>query len=219
MEKVVHLMSSGLDSPVAAYILVKNGVEPIFLFFDANPFNTEETKAAAIRLARKIAFYAGKNLKMYICPHGETIKKFHGIAERRERDYTCIFCKRVYYLVAKEIAIKEGAQAISTGEIIGEQASQTIDNLAVIQESIGNFLIVRPVLTMDKLEVMNIARDIGTYDISISAKDGCQAVPKWPMTHAKLENYTKIENKLEIDEIISYVITNAEIIEIKPLND
>ncbi|MFX0101790.1 MAG: hypothetical protein ACFFCS_19655 [Candidatus Hodarchaeota archaeon] len=216
MEKVVHLISSGLDSPVAAYILVKNGVEPIFLFFDANPFNTERTKQAALKLARKIATYAGKNLKMYICPHGDTIKKFHEIAEKRDLDYTCIFCKRIYYRVAMRIAIKEGAQAISSGEIIGEQASQTIDNLAVIQESIGNFLIVRPVLTMDKLEVMNIGREIGTYEISTEAKDGCQAVPKWPMTHAKLENYKKIEDRLDIDEIISSVLESAEIIEITP---
>jgi adenylyl- and sulfurtransferase ThiI len=72
---------------------------------------------------------------------------------------------------------------------------------------------------MDKLEVMNIGREIGTYEISTAAKDGCQAVPKWPMTHARLVNYMNIEKRLDIEEILSNILESAEIIEIHPLGD
>ncbi|MHA1371405.1 MAG: hypothetical protein ACTSRA_17005, partial [Promethearchaeota archaeon] len=101
MDKTIHLLSSGIDSPVAAYFLIKNGIEPIFLFFDAIPFNTEKTRNVAILLARRIATIANKTLKMYICQHGPLIQHFQELASPKELKYTCIFCKRIYYSIAK----------------------------------------------------------------------------------------------------------------------
>jgi tRNA uracil 4-sulfurtransferase len=202
MEKTIHLLSAGIDSPVAGYLLVKSGIEPIFLTGDATPFATNITTDTATLLARKIATHAGKPLKMYIMPHGPNLAAIQAVWSQQELKYTCIFCKRMLYRVAQAIAIQEGAQAISTGEIIGEQASQTIDNMALIQESVGSFVVVRPLLTWDKVDVIKLAREIGTFEISNSVKDPCMAVPKYPMTHGKIENFKHIEAKIDIQALL-----------------
>nr|MDO8109203.1 hypothetical protein [Candidatus Sigynarchaeota archaeon] len=216
MERTVHLLSAGIDSPVAGYLLVKAGIEPIFLNADATPFATNITRDTSIKLAKKIASLAGKTMRMFIMPHGGSLKAIYDTWNEHELKYTCIFCKRMLYRVAKELAIKEGAQAISTGEIIGEQASQTIDNMALIQEAVGSFLVIRPLLTWDKIDVIKLAREIGTFDISNSAKDPCKAVPKFPITHGKIENYQQVEAKIDVKKLLSSTLAGIQAIEIKP---
>jgi thiamine biosynthesis protein ThiI len=216
VEKTIHLLSSGIDSPVAGYLLIQAGIEPIFLFFDANPYNTERTKQVAIKLASKLATIAGHSFKMYIAPHGGTMSAMKAAWTEAEQKYSCLFCKRIYYRIAVEIAKLDGAQAISTGEIIGEQASQTIDNMTLIQDAIGTFLIVRPLLTMDKQQVIDIARNIGTLEISNESKDPCQLAPKFPITHGRIETYKKIEEKIDVPALLQKVMYNLEIIDILP---
>lgn len=195
---------------------MKSGIEPIFLTGDATPFATDLTTDTAIRLASKIATHAGKSLKMYIIPHGPNLQAIQVTWNQQELKYTCIFCKRMLYRVAKAIAIQEGAQAISTGEIIGEQASQTIDNMALIQESVGSFIVLRPLLTWDKIDVIKLAREIGTFEISNSVKDPCKAVPKYPMTHGKIENYTHIEAKIDIPSLIDDTMAGLHSFMVEP---
>ncbi|NMC06297.1 MAG: hypothetical protein GYA24_13860 [Candidatus Lokiarchaeota archaeon] len=216
MEKVVHLLSAGIDSPVAGYLLVKSGFEPIFLTGDATPFATEITKNTAIAHARKIASIAGRPFKMLAALTGPIYKAMQAAWGEAELKYTCIFCKRMLYRVAREVAIKENAQAISSGEIIGEQASQTIDNLALIQEAIGNFLVIRPLLTWDKIDVMKLAREIGTLDISSSAKDPCKAVPRYPITHGKIGTFASIEAKLDVPGLLKAIVSGLKVIDIEP---
>jgi thiamine biosynthesis protein ThiI len=216
MEKTIHLLSAGIDSPVAGYLLVKSGIEPIFLTGDATPFATNITTDTATLLARKIATHAGKPLKMYIMPHGPNLAAIQAAWSQQELKYTCIFCKRMLYRVAQAIAIQEGAQAISTGEIIGEQASQTIDNMALIQESVGSFVVVRPLLTWDKVDVIKLAREIGTFEISNSVKDPCRAVPKYPMTHGKIENFKYIEAKIDIQALLDVAIEGLQSFMVEP---
>lgn len=216
MDKTIHLLSSGLDSPVAACLLVKASIEPVFLFFDARPFNTLKTRETAIKLARKISGLAGKPLVMHVAPHGATLKAIQAAWSFRELKYTCIFCKRVYYMVAKALALREGAIAVSTGEIIGEQASQTIDNLALIQDAVGNFLVFRPLLCVDKVDVIAMAREFGTFDISSEAKDPCRAVPRYPMTHGKIDAYAPIEAKVDVQAIVARVLSELETFKVDP---
>jgi len=212
----VHLLSAGIDSPVAGYLLVKSGIEPIFLTGDATPFATNLTTDTAMQLASKIAMHAGKALKMYILPHGPNLQAIQATWNQQELKYTCIFCKRMLYRVAKALAIQENAQAISTGEIIGEQASQTIDNMALIQESVGSFIVIRPLLTWDKVDVIKLAREIGTFDISNSVKDPCKAVPKYPMTHGKIENYRHMEAKVEVQSLVDAAMEGLRSIMVEP---
>jgi thiamine biosynthesis protein ThiI len=216
MEKVVHLLSAGIDSPVAGYLLVKSGFEPILLTGDAVPFATDITRNTAIKHARKIASFAGHPLKMYVAQTGPNIQAMQAAWNQDELKYTCIFCKRMLYRVAKEIAMKEKAQAISSGEIIGEQASQTIDNLALIQEAIGTFVIIRPLLTWDKIDVMKLAREIGTLEISNSAKDPCKAVPRYPITHGKIDHFRSVEAKIDVKQLLATIVAGVQLIEILP---
>ncbi len=216
MEKVVHLLSAGIDSPVAGYLLVKSGYEPIFLTGDAAPFATDVTKNTAIAHARKIAAFAGRPLKMLVAPTGPIYKAVQAAWSESELKYTCIFCKRMLYRIAREVATSEQAQAISTGEIIGEQASQTIDNLALIQQAVGSFLVVRPLLTWDKLDVTKLAREIGTLDISNSAKDPCKVVPRYPITHGKIETYAAIESKVDVPGLLKTIVASLQEMAITP---
>jgi len=216
VEKTIHLLSAGIDSPVAGYLLVKSGIEPVFLTGDATPFATNLTVDTATRLASKIATHASKSLKMYVLPHGPNLAAIQAAWNQQELKYTCIFCKRMLYRVAKALAIQEGAQAISTGEIIGEQASQTIDNMALIQESVGSFVVIRPLLTWDKIDVIKLAREIGTFDISNSVKDPCKAVPKYPMTHGKIENYKHMEAKIDIQALVDAAIAGLQSFMVEP---
>ena len=119
-------------------------------------------------------------------------------------------------MVAKALAGIEGACAISTGEIIGEQASQTIDNLALIQDSIGNFLVFRPLLCVDKVDVIAMARKFGTFDISSEAKDPCLAVPKYPMTHGQPAAFAAMEAKIDVGAIVSRVVAGCESFQVAP---
>nr|MDO8085977.1 hypothetical protein [Candidatus Sigynarchaeum springense] len=216
MEKVVHLLSAGIDSPVAGYLLVKSGFEPIFLTGNAVPFSTDITRNTAIAHARKIASHTGHPLKMLVAPTGPIYKAVQAAWNESERKYTCIFCKRMLYRVAREVATREHAQAISTGEIIGEQASQTIDNLALIQQAVGSLLVVRPLLTWDKVDVIKLAREIGTLDISNSAKDPCKAVPRYPITHGKIETYAPIEAKVDVPGLLDAIMAGLQSIDIAP---
>ncbi len=218
MDRTVHLLSSGLDSPVAAYLLVKAGIEPVFLFFDASPgFNTKKTRDAAVKIAGVVARHASRPLTMYVARHEQNIRAVNHVWNHDELKYTCVFCKRIYYRVAKAIADKHGIPAISTGEIIGEQASQTIDNLAVIQESIGSFLVIRPLLTTDKVDVIAMAREIGTFDISSAARDPCLAVPRYPITHGDIDHLKCLESKLDLDALVNDVLDHLEEITVLPL--
>ncbi|MHA1846048.1 MAG: hypothetical protein ACTSYS_08440 [Promethearchaeota archaeon] len=216
MEKVVHLLSSGLDSPVAAYLLLTAGFYPEFIFFDAGSYNSKITRDITIKLARKLAEISRTSLKLHACPHEESISRFFSVTNEPEKKYTCIFCKRVYYRTAKLLAERLGANAISTGEIFGEQASQTLENLVLIQQSIGSFLVMRPLLCLDKQEIIDMGRTIGTYEISLEgARFGCKAVPRYPITRGELERYLEIEDRIDIDDLIQHNLRNADVIEIK----
>jgi len=156
MEKVVHLLSRA-SIPRRGLLARQVGLRAHLPHGRRRPYATDVTKNTAIAHARKIAAFAERPLRMFVAPTGPIYKAMQATWSEPELKYTCIFCKRMLYRVAREVAIRENAQAISTGEIIGEQASQTIDNLALIQQAVGSFLVVRPLLTWDKLDVMKLA--------------------------------------------------------------
>ncbi|MHC1598036.1 MAG: hypothetical protein ACXQT0_00405, partial [Candidatus Methanofastidiosia archaeon] len=115
----------------------------------------------------------------------------------RSKSYICVLCKRSMIKLANEIADKEGADVIVTGENLGQVASQTLDNMIVISKASKRH-IVRPLLCMDKLEIEKIAKEIGTYETSIESKSGCSAVPKHPQTKANKIIVEKLEKDIEI---------------------
>ena len=192
---LVALVSGGIDSPVAAWMMMKRGCRIIPLFVALDTFLDETTIARAKRVVEKLAkFQPGIELTVVSDAYLAAAKE--ELIKRHIEKYTCIFCKRRMYRVATAYATKIGAKGIVTGESIGQVASQTLDNLVVLTDA-AEIPIYRPLIGFDKEDAIRIAREIGTFEQSISHASGCKAVPKGPSTKAKLDTILDIECKLE----------------------
>jgi thiamine biosynthesis protein ThiI len=210
--KVICLVSGGIDSPVAAWLVMRKGCVPVFVFFDNYPFADETTKQRAMEAIKKLSEYApGSKLKVYVVPHGDDLTD---ILKNCPRSLTCVLCRRMMYRLAEKIALMEGADAIVTGEIIGEHASQTLINLRVENQAITDVSILRPLLGMNKQEVENLARRIGTFDASTKPASCCTGPPPKPRTRAKLEEIREAEEYLNIEKMISRDLEGATILEV-----
>ena len=194
--KLVCLLSGGIDSPVAAWLAMKRGCPITPIYMDNAPLTDETTRNKAIETARKLFEWSiGYPRKVYIVPHGKNLERFMNEAPKK---FTCLLCKRMMYRLAERIAEIEGAEGIVTGEAIGEQASQTITNLRVLDEAATSYPIHRPLLGFDKTETEALARKIGTFQISTQKAKGCTAAPDQPATRAKLQVVKEAEEKLDI---------------------
>lgn len=210
--KVVCLVSGGIDSPVAAWLAMKKGYVPVFVYYDNYPFADETTKQRALDAIKRLSKYArDERVNLYIIPHGNNLAD---ILRNCPRNLTCILCRRMMYRVAERVARMEGADAIVTGEIIGEHASQTLRNLRVENEALSEFSIMRPLIGMDKLEVENLARKIGTFEASTAPASCCSAPPKKPRTRADLEEIRRAEKKLNIENMIERDLKGVAVLEV-----
>jgi thiamine biosynthesis protein ThiI len=209
---MVALISGGIDSPVAAWLMMKRGCEVIPLYMDNRPYLGEDAKAKTLDIVKKLKEWApGHPMTMYVAPHGRNLKAF---IEKGNKKYTCVFCKHLMYKVAIEIAKQEGAHGIITGSSLGQVASQTSDNMLAEAYDVC-FPVYHTLIGLDKEEITTIAKKIGTLDISIRKAGGCQAVPRHPSIHGRLEEVARMENEqFEFDELVSYEVDNAEKIEI-----
>jgi len=207
--KVVCTVSTGLDSPIAAYKIIKRGAIPIFVYFDNSPHCDEKCTERAILQAQLLANYIHNyTVKMYIVPHWPDLED--AIRHGPEK-MTCLFCKRNMMRVAREIAIIEGADAIVTGEIIGEQASQTTANLRVIDEAVADFPILRPLAGEDKVDILRIAQEIGTYTFAEEGLKCCDLAPKHPAVASTVQKAIDAEETMDHDIIMSEV-KNAKVL-------
>jgi thiamine biosynthesis protein ThiI len=210
--KVVCLVSGGIDSPVATWLLMKKGCVPVFAFFDNYPFTDESTKQRALDAMQKLSmFVPGCHIKVYVIPHGDDLAD---ILRNCSRNLTCVVCRRMMYRLAEKIALLEKADAIATGEIIGEHASQTLINLRVENQAISDVTVLRPLLGMDKQEVENLARRIGTFDTSTKPASCCSGPPPKPRTRARLEEIQRAEERLDLEAMINRDLRGATILEI-----
>jgi thiamine biosynthesis protein ThiI len=204
--KIICLLSGGFDSAVASWLAMKRGCEPIFLYFDNSPFTDAKTKRRAIAVARCLAkeWGCGVELRLLCIPQGKNLKEVKKVAGR----YTCIICKRLMCRIAERIASEEKADAILTGESIGQVASQTLENIKAIDASVG-IPIFRPLIGLGKEEIISLAKQIGTYDTSLMKVKQCSAVPKHPATRSRVEVIERIEKKLEIEKMIEYSLKKS----------
>ncbi|MHA2140495.1 MAG: tRNA uracil 4-sulfurtransferase ThiI [Candidatus Thorarchaeota archaeon] len=210
--KVVCTLSSGLDSPVAAYKVMKRGCIPVFVNFDNTPYTNDDCRAIVTEQAQLLAnFIHNYEVKLYIVPHGEDLSEAeaHGPPEM-----TCLFCKRNMLRMAREIAIMEGADAIVTGEIIGEQASQTTMNLRAINTAVCDFPILRPCAGDDKSDIEALAHKIGTYRFSEKGLSCCTLAPEHPVTRRELGAVEKAEADMDLS-ILQKQIEQASIVTLR----
>ncbi|MFW9768786.1 MAG: tRNA sulfurtransferase, partial [Candidatus Thorarchaeota archaeon] len=207
--KVVCTISTGLDSPIAAYKVMKRGCIPVFVHLDNTPYADENCLDIAVKQAQLLANYIhGFEVKLYIVPHAPDIEEAQKHAPEK---MTCLFCKRNMLRIAREIAIQEGADAIVTGEIIGEQASQTIANLRVIENAVTDYPILRPNAGDDKVDIEHLAQEIGTYEFAKEGASCCTLNPKYPSVRADPGRVAECEEPMDFD-ILSEELKNARVI-------
>lgn len=207
--KAVCTISTGLDSPVAAYKIMRRGVVPVFVYFDNSPHADSRCTEVAIQQAQLLANYIyGYNVKMYIVPHWPDLEDAMRCGPEK---MTCLFCKRNMMRIAREIAIAEKADMIVTGEIIGEQASQTTANLRVIDEAVKDFPILRPLAGDDKVDVERLAQEIGTYQFASESIECCDLAPKYPAIASSVESVLNAEENMN-QSILAEELRNAKVI-------
>lgn len=208
--KTICLLSGGIDSPVACWLVMKRGCPITPVYFDIAPFTDEAATAKALDVARKLFEWSiGFPRKIYVVPHGKNLETF---VNKSPRKLMCILCKRMMYRIAERIAETEKAEGIITGESIGEQASQTLHNLRVLSEAVAKYPVHRPLLGFNKLETEELAKKIGTFEISIRKAEGCSAAPKRPATKARLENVKKAEEQLDIEGMVEESVRSTKIV-------
>jgi len=207
--KVVCTISTGLDSPIAAYKVMKRGCIPIFVHMDNSPYADENCSEIAVKQAQLLANYIhGYKVKLYIVPHAPDIEEAQKHAPEK---MTCLFCKRNMLRIAREIAIREKADAIVTGEIIGEQASQTTANLHVIEQAVTDYPILRPLAGDDKVDIERVAREIGTYEFAKEGASCCTLNPKYPSVKADPKEVASCEEPMDLS-ILDEELRNAKVI-------
>jgi thiamine biosynthesis protein ThiI len=206
--KFVALMSSGIDSPVATYLLSKYTEEIILVHADNRPFTDDREIDKFITLAKYLKKHLPSKLTAMILPHGTTLDAYKIHCNNK---YTCVVCKRMMLRYAEAIAQKGHADAIVMGDSLGQVASQTLQNLRVVEQAVS-IPILRPLIGFDKEDTIKIAKQIGTFDLSIAPAEGCIAVPIKPSTQARLEQILAEEQKININELVSHVVTHAKIV-------
>lgn len=193
--KVLCLLSGGIDSPVAAYQMMKRGAEVMLVHFQNQTQVTAEVSEKIIDLANVLSGYQPV-VKLFIVPFADYQKQ---IVMKIPADYRMIASRRLMFQMAEKIAAKEKCQALVTGDSLGQVASQTLENLSAIYEAVG-MLKIAPLIGMNKVEIMRLARKIGTLDISNRPYEDCCSlfVAKHPQTKAKIKDVLAMEKALDL---------------------
>jgi thiamine biosynthesis protein ThiI len=208
---VICLLSGGIDSPVAAYRMMKRGCRVVFVHFHSQPFADRTSEEKAIDLAQRLTRYQFAS-RLYLVPFGETQQEVvAGVTSR----FRILVYRRLMLRIAEEIARKEGAQALVTGESLGQVSSQTIENIAAIEEA-ATLPILRPLVGMDKEEITEQAQQIGTYDISIIPDQDCCSMfaPRQVVTRATDKEISLAESILDLGPLVQGALSTARLVEL-----
>jgi thiamine biosynthesis protein ThiI len=193
----IVLLSGGIDSPVAGYLMGKQGLDLVLVHFDNRPFTSDNEVEKAIRLMNQIDKALGKESLRLLVPHGKAQAEF---AKCCRRNMECVLCRRMMLRVAEKLAKKHDSGFIVTGESLGQVASQTLANINVEERS-TSLPVLRPLIGFDKIEIERIAKSIGTYDISIRPGLCCTIAPKKPSTYSRIADAVDEEARVDIEKL------------------
>ncbi|HEY8443812.1 MAG TPA: tRNA uracil 4-sulfurtransferase ThiI [Clostridia bacterium] len=206
--KGMLMLSGGIDSPVAGYMMAKRGLKICGAHFFSFPYTSELAKDKVIQLAKILSEY-NNGFDLYIVPFTKIQEKISSL----NTTYTVILMRRYMMRIANLLAQKHDCKAIITGESLGQVASQTIDSLNATNK-ISDLPVFRPLIGMDKSEIINISQKIDAYNISILPYDDCCTifVPKHPVTKPSISSIEKLEKILSIDDLVQEAVDNTELI-------
>ena len=207
--KGLLMLSGGIDSPVAGYLALKRGIDVECIYFDSPPHTSIEAKNKVIDLANILNKYSGK-IKIFVVPF---TKLQETIYKNVQNEYMITIMRRMMYRIAHKLALKNKCKVIINGESIGQVASQTLTSINTIN-SVTNFPIIRPVCCLDKLEIIEISKKIGTYDISIRPYEDCCTVfvPKHPSINPDINKCLEFEKNFDYESLIDEAINNVQVI-------
>lgn len=205
--KMVALISGGIDSPVAAWLMMKRGCEIVPLYLNNEPFSDETTRERAMACIEVLQKWSPhKKFTIYEAPHGNNLLAF---LENCSNRLNCVLCRRMMYRIAGEVLKLEEAHGIITGSSLGQVASQTSQNM--LAENYGmEFPIYHPLIGLDKLEITDIARKIGTFEPSTRPATCCMAVPEYPSTAAKPQEVIEAEAQIDVPDLVESAMKNIK---------
>jgi tRNA uracil 4-sulfurtransferase len=205
--KAMLMLSGGIDSPVAGYLAMKRGLEIEAVHFFSPPFTSERAKQKVIDLVKKLTAYGGK-IKLHIVPFTEVQQEIY---KQVPDEYSLISTRRAMLKITDALRRRQRALAIVTGESLGQVASQTLESMFVINE-VTTTPILRPLVSMDKVEIIEIAKKIDTHDISILPYEDCCTIftPKSPKTKPKKEKVLHYESAVDLEPLIEKAIADTE---------
>jgi thiamine biosynthesis protein ThiI len=211
--KALFLVSGGLDSPVAAWLLIRKGVTPVFAYFDNYPLCDQAAEGIAVEAIRKVCSEAKtKSSMLFIISHSPDLQE---IMSKCPPKFACMLSRRIMFRVAQELAVKEGCGAIVTGDAIGQKASQTLQNIVAADSVLKQVQALRPLVGMNKLQIERYAKSIGTYEISIRPGVASCGVPtNNPSTAAKRDVLDEIEGCLDTRAMVTRAIENARLLKL-----
>ncbi len=203
------MLSGGIDSPVAGYLSLKRGVDLECLYFESPPHTSIQAKNKVIELANIINKYSG-NIKVNVVPF---TKLQEAIYKNVDDNYVITIMRRMMYRIAEKVAKLHKCKIIINGESIGQVASQTLSSMSVIN-NVTNMPVIRPVACMDKLEIIEISKKIGTYETSILPYEDCCTIflPKHPVINPELKKCIMYESRFNYEELVDECVNNIEII-------
>ena len=202
------MLSGGIDSPVAAYLLLKRGVDITCIHYASPPYTNSGVIDKLEDILHKLTKYQTK-IKLYVIPFTKIQEKIYEVSPE---GYPITIMRRMMYRLASRLAKRLKINCLANGESIGQVASQTIDSLNVINE-VTNMPVLRPLCTYDKVDIIKISEQIGTYDISIRPYEDCCTIfaPVRPKTSPKLEECYEIEKKFNFEPLLEEALKNAEL--------
>lgn len=214
--KSLLLLSGGIDSPVAGYLAMKRGVQLEAIHFHSPPFTSERAKQKVLDLTEQLTRY-GRTIKVHIVPFTKLQQE---IFREMPEGYAMTIMRRIMLRISERVCENESILSMTTGENLGQVASQTMESMNTINE-VTNYPILRPLITMDKQEIINISQDIKTYDTSILPYEDCCTifVPKSPKTKPKRDKINAFEAKRDFTDLIDEAINGIQVVKVTDSNE
>jgi len=207
--KALLLLSGGIDSPVAGFLMQKRGVILEVIHFHSPPYTSEQLKIKIEKIAKQLAYFQNNKIKLYFV---DIAKYLRLINKYGNRDYNVLHQRRLMMKVAEKIAVEYNLDALITGDNLGQVASQTIKNILAVNSIINKTIIFRPLIAYEKNDIIKLSKKIGIYDISIEPLEDCCTlfVPKHPVTKANVNIIEDFEEKIDFDSIVDEIYNLRE---------